>query len=89
MNGKQITTVKYLALKIKIAMQENVLSFEDLAASGELKTQIKKMTNGSCSLGYAYTFSVLMRVCMFLGIENIRFDENNIKELFLKYRVWD
>jgi len=87
MTGKQITTIKFLALKIKIAMQENDLTIDEVSSvNGDYNVQVGRLLNNVCGLPFYFPFRTLMNICITLRISNIHFDENEISKLHLKYK---
>jgi len=81
MTGKQITTIKYLVLKIKIEMREKGLSINDISElTGYIVPQIEILLY-TYDYTYIYGFKKLMNICIDLKILNIFFDESDIANL--------
>ena len=84
MTGKQITIIKYLALKVKIAMNENKINVKFLSLKTEQPEQSIIKVIGNCSdLSFSYAFSLLVKLSMALMIWSIFFDENDIVNLYI------
>jgi len=79
MTGKQITTIKYLLLKLKNEMEVKKLSIKDVSElTGYHIKQVDILINKSHDCTYEYLFKTLVNICIDLGLFNIYFDENNI-----------
>jgi len=86
MTGKEIQIIKYLQLQIKIAMKDMRLTQENLAKKAKIsRSQVQNILDSVKGLEYQYTFSTLMKICLALEILNIRFDENEITNIYLRY----